>query len=284
MSPYSYFTPLTVAGCLLATLQGRRWRALIGALGIAFVTSAHAQTDHLQCFKVRDSAHKARYKTGVGGLAPAQGCIIRVPAKLMCVPTEQPETSPSPPGAPAGANAGAFLCYAMRCRRNTLAAVKVADEFGQRIVRPRPSRLFCAPLPAFTEGMEPPTTTTTLTFTTTTTLSGGPTTTTTTRTRTTHTTTRTTSTRPSTTIVGSTTTHPTTTVSTTMTLPGAHCSVANTSCGSCGNGACQTLRPGGQLICAFQECQGTCQSTADCSGGRYCVGTSNLGLCCAPCS
>ncbi len=56
-----------------------------------------------------------------------------------------------------------------------------------------------------------------------------------------------------------------------------HCFAPNTDCGSCGNGACQPLRPGGQLISAYQTqsfCQGPCQSSADCPAGRFCVGTS----------
>ena len=235
---------------MIRTLGGIMVATLLAA-------AAHAQTDHLECFKVKDSNHKAAYTTRVGGLAPAQGCVIRVPAQLMCVPTAQPQMSPYPPGAPGGADAGAFLCYNVRCRRNALVATTVTDEFGQRLVRPRRSRLLCAPV-------TPSTTTST-------TLPGGEVSTTTTTTCVCANTTTTTSGH-----------HGTT--STTTTLPGAQCFAPNTKCGNCGNGACQNLRPSGELICAFQECFGTCQSTADCSDGRVCVGTSNVGLCCSPCS
>src|SRR5215813_3371808 len=203
-------------------------RALVGIMvGALVAASAGAQTDHLECFKVKDSSRKARYVTSLVGLAPAAGCVIKVPARLMCVAAAQPAMTPTPPGTTAGADAGAFLCYKVRCRRNALAATTVTDEFGQRLVRPRRSRLLCAPL------------------------------------------------------AGSATT-------TSTTLAAAHCDVPATTCGSCGNGSCQPIRPSGELICAFQTqgfCVGSCQSTADCTDGRFCVGASgNSGTCCSPCS
>ena len=263
-------------------------RTLTCALGIGLLlgAAAHAQTDHLECFKVKDSERKATFRAQVNGLAP-HGCKIKLPAKVMCVPTLRPEMSPSPGASPAGQNAGAFLCYQLRCRKNAVAPLSVSDEFGRRLVRPRRSRLLCAPLPENSEGSQTDqTTTTTLcdcgagSSSTSTTLGGGGATTTTVHkpatTSTTHTT-STASTSTSTSIKGSTTT----------TLPGAPCDTVSTSCGSCGNGACQPLRPSGQLICAFQTqafCSGSCQSTADCAAGRWCVGTSgDAGTCCTPC-
>jgi len=243
---------------------------LVAAL---LVTSASAQTDHLECFKVKDSAHKAVYTTRVEGMAAGQGCVVSVPAKLMCEPTGLPTLSPSPPGAAPGGSVGAFLCYKVRCPRNAVTSVSVVDEFGQRLVTRRRSRLLCAPVAASTGGTQA----------TTTTLPGSPTTSTT---ITPHR-------HPTTSTTSSTTTstaHRTTssTGSTTTTLPGAACFEANTSCGSCGNGACQPLHPSGQLICAYQTqafCQGPCQSSVDCPAGRFCVGSSgNTGICCSPCS
>jgi hypothetical protein len=234
-------------------------RMLIGAaVGLLLVAPASAQSDHLECFKLKDSARKAVYRARLEGLAPPRGCKVALPAKLMCVPTARPEMAPPLGPSAVGANSGAFLCYSVRCRRNTAARLTVADEFGRRIVRPRGSRLLCAPLPAPTEGTEPPATTTTLVC---------PQESTTTSLHTRRTTT-------------------TTTISTTTTtLPG--CDVPNTACGSCGNGACQPIRPTGELICAYQTqafCQGSCQSKADCPAEKFCVGGSgNAGTCCTPC-
>ena len=263
-------------------------RTLICALvGILLVASAHAQTDHLECFRVRDSQRSAVYTTRLQGLTPPHGCVVRLPAKLMCVPTVSLATTPSPPGAPAGANTDAFLCYKVRCRGSALPRLTVADQFGKRIVRPRRSRLLCAPVPASTIGIGTPSSTTTL---------PGNATTSTTRTPSTvppstaPPSTVPPSTSPSSTSPSSTLAPPTTVTATTTTttlVPNVGCGVANTSCGSCGNGACQPLRPNGELVCAYQTqgfCQGVCQSSADCPFGLFCVGASgDHGTCCAPC-
>ena len=227
---------------------------------VSLVSAAFAQSDHLECFKVRDSERKARYTAKLQNLATPHGCVVKLPAKLMCVPTVSPQLSPTPPGAAPGRNTGAFLCYKLRCRAGALAPLAVTDQFGRRIVKPRRSRLLCAPVPGTSEGEETCVTTTTLVETTTsTTLGGG------------H--------------KGSTTTvvpHTTTTT----TIPGS-CDVVNTACGSCGNGACKPIRPSGELICTFQTQTGcspeACSSSADCSEGRFCVGATGDAHCCAVC-
>jgi len=227
---------------------------------VSLVSAAFAQSDHLECFKVRDSERKARYTAKLQNLATPHGCVVKLPAKLMCVPTVSPQLSPTPPGAAPGRNTGAFLCYKLRCRAGALAPLAVTDQFGRRIVKPRRSRLLCAPVPGTSEGEATCVTTTTLVETTTsTTLGGG------------H--------------KGSTTTvvpHTTTTT----TIPGS-CDVVNTACGSCGNGACKPIRPSGELICTFQTQTGcspeACSSSADCSEGRFCVGATGDAHCCAVC-
>ena len=256
-------------------------RTLVTILvGAVLATSAAAQTDHLQCFKVKDTNRKTRYTTGIGGIAPGQGCVVKVPAKLLCVATTEPQVAPAPPGPKtSGGNSSAFLCYKTRCRQNTLPQVTVADEFGRRLVKPKRSRLLCTPLAGTGADIASSTTTTTT-----------PCTCPTTSTSTHHTTTTaangSTTTHASTTTIGSTTTtHANTT---TTTIVAAHCDTPLTACGSCGNGACQELYPSGGLTCAFQtqnNCSGTCQSAADCADGRLCVGpTGNLsGKCCDPC-
>ena len=226
---------------------------------VALVSAAFAQSDHLECFKVRDSERKARYTTRLQNLAPPHGCVVKLPAKLMCVPTAAPELSPTPPGAAPGRSTGAFLCYKIRCRTGAVAPLAVTDQFGRRIVKPRRSRLLCAPVPGSNQSEETCVTTTTLVETTTSTTLGG------------H--------------KGSTTTvvPPATT---TTTIAGS-CSVVNTACGSCGNGACKPIRPTGELICAFQTQTGcspeACTSTADCADGRFCVGATGDAHCCDVC-
>ena len=251
---------------------------LVGAL---LATSAAAQTDHLQCFKVKDTNRKTRYTTGIGGIAPGQGCVIKVPAKLLCVATTEPQVAPAPPGPKTSAGtSSAFLCYKTRCRQNTLPQVTVADEFGRRLVRPKRSRLLCTPLSGTGADTASSTTTTT-------TLDGGSTCTcpATTTTTSHHTTTTGGGATTTTTHAGGGTT--TTTIATTP----PSCDVAHTACGNyatCGNGSCQETFPTGELICAWQNqdhCGGSCESSADCPAGRFCVGPSGntSGICCDPC-
>lgn len=260
-------------------------RTLVAMLvGGLLATSAAAQTDHLQCFKVKDTNHKTRYTTGIGGIAPGQGCVVKVPAKLLCVATTEPQVAPAPPGPKtSGGNASAFLCYKTRCRQNTLPQVTVADEFGRRLVRPKRSRLLCTPLAGTGADTAASTTTTT-------TLAGGGSSTTTpctcpseTSTTTHHTTTTNGASTTTTTHTGGTTT------TTIATAP--PCDVAHTACGNyatCGNGSCQETFPTGELICTWQNqdhCGGSCESTADCAAGRFCVGPAGntSGICCDPC-
>jgi hypothetical protein len=232
-------------------------------VALSLVSSAHAQSDHLECFTVRDSEQKARYTARLENLAPPHGCVVKLPAKLMCVPTAEPVISPAPPGAARGRSTGAFLCYKIRCRRGALAPLTVNDRFGQRIVKPRRSRLLCAPVPGSNDEAETCATTTTTTLVD----AGGSSTTTTSIRR------------------GSTTTvipHSTTTT----TLPQPQCTQPNTACGSCGDGLCQPIRPTGELICAYQNqafCAGACTSTADCPEDQFCVGGAGDAHCCTPC-
>ena len=239
-------------------------------LALVFVGAVHAQVDHLECFKIRDSMHRARYTTQLDGVAPPHGCVVRAPAKLMCLPTAQPELVPSPPGAPAGRSTGGFLCYKIRCRRGSTSALNVSDRFGVRVVRPRRSRLLCAPIPGSNNAAE------TCEATTTTTLTDGGTTSTTLESDGSTTTTL---------AHGSTTTTSVTPQPTTTTIFPS-CSAPATACGSCGDGACKPIRPTGELVCTFQEpgfCQGECNSGADCPAGKFCVGGAGDARCCTPC-
>ena len=58
---------------------------------VSLVSAAFAQSDHLECFKVRDSERKARYTAKLQNLATPHGCVVKLPAKLMCVPTVSPQ-------------------------------------------------------------------------------------------------------------------------------------------------------------------------------------------------
>jgi len=143
--------------------------ALVGAaLTMALATVVHA--DHLECSPIKDSAPRATYTADLTGLAANPCCIVKVPAKLLCVDTTKTNVNPPPPGGgPTGGNAGKFVCYRIKCPRTAFTPVAVADQFGRvrslgrrqiprredsrrqrpqlgdRLVQPRAATMLCAP-------------------------------------------------------------------------------------------------------------------------------------------
>jgi len=134
------------------------------ALSLALLPSpAGAQADHLQCFKIRDTAAKASYTADLTpsdpGFPAAAGCIVRVPARLLCVDVVKSIVGTQPPGTPPGDPTHKFLCYKVKCAKAAPTAT-VVDQFGNHQVTVKSTSLLCAPVPV-------PTTTTTTTSTTT---------------------------------------------------------------------------------------------------------------------
>lgn len=136
----------------------------LAALPVLFaavlVVPARAQVlDHLQCYKIKDPATKARYTAHLEPNAPfppRPGCLVSVPGRLLCVPASKSNVSPEPPGGGGTGTPNAFVCYKVKCPRVTAPAVQVTDQFGARVVQPGKASLVCAPL------MRSTTTTTTL--------------------------------------------------------------------------------------------------------------------------
>ena len=54
-----------------------------------------AVTDHLACYKIKDSAAKVAYTANVSGLAVQAGCTIKVPAVLTCAPASKTNVTPA---------------------------------------------------------------------------------------------------------------------------------------------------------------------------------------------
>ncbi len=130
----------------------------LGALCLTWVTSVVAQpTDHLACYKVKDSAAKATYMATVGGLAVQAGCTIKVPSTMACVPATKTNVMPPPPGGGGTGTPNSFFCYKVKCPKAALPTLTGADQFGSRTVTPSAAKILCAPLAG------PPTTTTTTT-------------------------------------------------------------------------------------------------------------------------
>lgn len=128
---------------------------------VASVPRAFAQPvpDHLECYKIKDPQARMAYTADLEGLTPETGCRVKVPAKIVCVPTPKTVTSsPPPPGGGATGVPNTFLCYSVKCPKNIPPTFDVQDQFGSRTVVPRQSKLLCAPAVR----PEPTTTTTTL--------------------------------------------------------------------------------------------------------------------------
>jgi hypothetical protein len=72
----------------------------------------HAQVaDHLKCYAIKDPLLSnsptpvKTYTADLNGLAPEPGCVIKMPAKYLCVETTKANVQPPPPGGPAGSDA-----------------------------------------------------------------------------------------------------------------------------------------------------------------------------------
>jgi hypothetical protein len=125
--------------------------------------AADAQVhDHLQCYSVRDPQARVTYTAKLDGLVVEPGCLIRTPAKMICVPAAKTDIIPSPPGGGGTGIPNAFGCYKMRCRNLGLPTFQLNDQFGNRPVTVRKTSLVCAPV-----APPPPPSSTTLATTTT---------------------------------------------------------------------------------------------------------------------
>src|SRR5579862_135784 len=133
-------------------------------------TRAAAQpvADHLKCFKVKDSLSKKTYTADLDGLVP-QNCVVKVPAKMACVPTGKTNVIPMPPGGGGTGTPNSFFCYKVKCPKTTLPTISGTDQFGTHTATAKPASLVCAPVaPAGTT-----TSTTTTPVSTTTSTTGG---------------------------------------------------------------------------------------------------------------
>src|SRR5262245_11680574 len=117
---------------------------------VAVGSTAVAQPfDHLACSRVKDPAPRAAYTATLlpsdSGLPPSAGCLIKVPAKQVCIDVEKNGITPAPPGAPAGGSAQRYLCYKVKCPRNEY-SLSLQDQFGSREVIVKKPGLLCAPV------------------------------------------------------------------------------------------------------------------------------------------
>jgi hypothetical protein len=121
--------------------------AVLAALSLSDPGRSLAQVpDHLKCYKVKDPQARKTYTADLGGLVPEPGCVIKVPAKLACVPATKTNVQPVPPGGGGTGSPGAVLCYKIRCRPGPFPALVANDQFGSRTVSVVAAKMLCAPL------------------------------------------------------------------------------------------------------------------------------------------
>ena len=70
---------------------------LIAALALPSPAAASPVPDHLKCYKAKDNIPKAVYTADLNGLAPETGCMIKVPAVMLCVQASKTNVTPTPP-------------------------------------------------------------------------------------------------------------------------------------------------------------------------------------------
>ena len=149
---------------------------IVLVLVILSVVVARAQTgDHLKCYKVKDPHAKTTYTADLDGLVAEPGCLIKLPAKLVCAPTAKTNVQPTPPGGGPSGTPNFFVCYKIKCPRAVLPALDLTDQFGRRTFIPTGAKMLCAPAtPATATTSTVTTTSTTSTISTTTTTTPSP--------------------------------------------------------------------------------------------------------------
>jgi hypothetical protein len=126
-----------------------RSAVVLGLLLYGPVAWAQPTPDHLQCFKIKDVATKNTYTVdltpGNPGFPVAAGCVVKVPAKVLCIDVVKSNVTPMPPGSPAGAAAQTYLCYKTKCPKAQPTAT-FSDQFGSHAVQVKAMSLLCAPV------------------------------------------------------------------------------------------------------------------------------------------
>jgi len=131
-----------------------RFVSLAAIAAFLFATStAHAQADHLQCFKIKDSLARKLYQADLvpsdNNFASSANCTVIVPAKLLCIDVQKTNVTPTPPGSAAGLSGQKYLCYKVKCT-TPQPATAMQDQFGSHSLVLKSTSLFCAPEPAQT--------------------------------------------------------------------------------------------------------------------------------------
>jgi hypothetical protein len=112
-------------------------------------TTTTTPDSHRKCYKIKDPATKATYTLDLAAAPePAEvGCILRAPAKLLCLVSTKTNVTPPPSGGgpPTTTTGAKLLCYKIKCPKASLVPVPVEDQFGGRTVTPGAAKMLCVP-------------------------------------------------------------------------------------------------------------------------------------------
>jgi len=131
---------------------------LVAAAYVCFLGQADRASaqlyDHIACVKVSDGAAKATYTADIGSpFGGSTGCVIKVPAKVLCYSAVKQNVTPPPPGGGPSNDLGVtrkFLCYKAKCPNFLVGSLpaSVTDQFGVHPISGKPTKafkMFCAP-------------------------------------------------------------------------------------------------------------------------------------------
>jgi hypothetical protein len=104
-----------------------------------------AVRDHLKCQEVKDSSGKREFSAELDGLVVEPGCVVKLPAKLLCEASAVTELTPSLPTLESPGPAGKFLCYKVKCPKRSAVPFAARDRFGEHALEVKSSQLLCAP-------------------------------------------------------------------------------------------------------------------------------------------
>src|SRR4029453_13756709 len=122
--------------------------ALAWALAVTGIPGGAQVPDHLKCQEVKDPSGKREFIADVGGLALEPGCVVKLPAKLLCEQATTANEQPPNDATFAPAPAGQFLCYKAKCPRRP--AGRASSAIGSAITRWRRRRRSSCAHPAWT--------------------------------------------------------------------------------------------------------------------------------------
>ena len=136
--------------------------ALVGAMTLATSALAQPASDHLACYRVKDSVRRGPSTLTLTNAGVTQPCAIGSRAQLGCLETQTSDVVPAPPGGgPAPESVGDFLCYKLVCPKPFPPAAQTTDRFGgTRIITFKAAQFLCSPATRSTETIASTTTTT----------------------------------------------------------------------------------------------------------------------------